>query len=194
MAATSEPAPGSDEQNEASCGSSIVPNIWGSHSPNCSGVPLAASDAAASPVPKMDSPMPASPQNISSNTASMPRPLGSACWVTINSIEYTPTFAASWMIGHGVSSRSSHSAAAGRMTFAAKSCTQSRTWMTSSESSSENDMATGPFGDPFMAGANRVGLMRTARGNHPVNECTSDHPASCNGRRPSRHQHQVLPR
>ena len=32
---------------------------------------------------------------------------------------YSPIFAASWMIGQGVSSRSSHSAAAGRMTSAA---------------------------------------------------------------------------
>src|ERR1700682_2492494 len=34
MAPTSEPAPGSDEQNDASSGSSGVPNIWGSPSPS----------------------------------------------------------------------------------------------------------------------------------------------------------------
>src|SRR5690242_1032242 len=43
------------------------------------------------------------------------------------------------MIGHGVSSRSSHSAAAGRTTVAANSWTQSLTWITSSDSSREND-------------------------------------------------------
>src|SRR5271156_283328 len=145
MAATSEPAPGSDEQNDASFGSSIVPNICGNHSPNCSGVPVAARDAAANPVPRMDNAMPASPQKSSSNTVSIPSPLGSAAWVAKSSIEYNPTFAASWMIGHGVSSRSSHSAAAGRTICSAKSCTQSRTSMTSSDSSSENDMVTGPF-------------------------------------------------
>ena len=42
------------------------------------------------------------------------------------------------MIGQGVSSRSSHSAAAGRMTPAANPCTQSRMSRWSSESSSEN--------------------------------------------------------
>jgi hypothetical protein len=64
-----------------------VPNIWGSHSPICSGVPFAASEAAANPVPRIDSAIPASPQNISSNTASIPRPVGSAAWVANNSIE-----------------------------------------------------------------------------------------------------------
>src|SRR5690349_19177478 len=51
------------------------------------------------------------------------------------------------MIGHGVSSRSSHSAAAGRTTSAANSCTQSLTWMTSSDSSRENDTVIRPFRD-----------------------------------------------
>src|SRR6185369_6589628 len=49
------------------------------------------------------------------------------------------------MSGHGVSSRSSHSAAAGRTTVAANSCTQSLTWITSSDSSRENATATRPF-------------------------------------------------
>src|SRR5262245_52919778 len=49
------------------------------------------------------------------------------------------------MIGHGVSSRSSHSAAAGRTTSAANSCTQSLTWITSSDNSRENDTAIRPF-------------------------------------------------
>ncbi len=40
------------------------------------------------------------------------------------------------MMGHGVDSRSSHSDAAGRMTFSAKPCTQSRTSFWSCVSSS----------------------------------------------------------
>ena len=122
----SEPASGSEAQNAPSLTSSTVPNICGSHSPTCSGVPLADSAAAARPVPTMDRPIPASPQKISSNATGMPSPLGSNhCWAK-KSIEYSPTLAASWMTGHGVSSRSSHSAPAGRMTDRAKSCTQSR--------------------------------------------------------------------
>src|SRR5690242_18636158 len=121
MAPTSDPAAGSEEQNDASSGSSGVPNICGSHSPSCSGVPLADRDAAAKPVPRIDNAMPASPQNNSSNTVNIPRPVGSAAWVANNSMEYRPTLAASLMIGHGVSSRSSHSAAAGRTTSAANS-------------------------------------------------------------------------
>src|SRR5882757_9805032 len=180
IAATSEPAPGSDAQNEPSCGSAMLPNIWGNHSPICSGVPVAANDAAANPVPRMDSAMPASPQNNSSNTVSIPMPLGSAAWAAKSSIEYKPTFAASWMIGHGVSSRSSHSAAAGRTTCSAKSCTQSRTSITSSDNSSENVMVAAPFDGPHLAhtvAAGRVGGPR----DHSVNECTQttwDRPTS----------------
>lgn len=81
MAPTSDPASGSEEQNAPSFGSSAVPNISGSHWPSCSGVPLPARAAAARPVPRIDSAMPASPQNSSSNTVSMPMPVGSAaCW------------------------------------------------------------------------------------------------------------------
>src|SRR5882757_1184765 len=160
MAPTSEPAPGSDEQNDARSGSSGVPNICGSHSPSCSGVPLAASDAAASPVPRIDNAIPASPQNSSSNTVSVPMPVGSAAWVANNSMEYRPTLAASWMIGHGVSSRSSHSAAAGRTTVAANSWTQSLTWITSSDSSRENDTATRPF-DADVQSVNNCTLILT---------------------------------
>jgi hypothetical protein len=136
-APTSEPAPGSEEQNAANWGSPGVPNICGSHSPICCGVPLAARAAAASPVAMMDNAIPASPQNISSNTVGMPRPLASpAIWANRSGV-YSPTLAASWMIGHGVSSRSSHSAAAGRMTVSANSWTQSRTCTTSSDNSNE---------------------------------------------------------
>ena len=39
-ALTSEPASGSVTQNDATAGSSGVPNIFGAHSPNCIGVPL----------------------------------------------------------------------------------------------------------------------------------------------------------
>ncbi len=46
--------------------------------------------------------------------------------------------AASWMIGHGVSSRSSHSWAAGRTTFSAKSWTHFWIWIWSSLRSNEN--------------------------------------------------------
>src|SRR5947208_4010529 len=53
--------------------------------------------------------------------------------------------AASWMIGHGVSSRSSHSWAAGRTTVSAKSCTHFSIWSWSSLRSRENSgIATPP--------------------------------------------------
>ena len=39
IAETSEPASGSDEQNEATFGSSGVPKHCGTHSSSCSGVP-----------------------------------------------------------------------------------------------------------------------------------------------------------
>ncbi len=55
------------------------------------------------------------------------------------------------MSGHGVSSRSSHSAAAGRTTFAANPCTQSRTSRWSSLSSSENAPWLECFRDCFHA-------------------------------------------
>lgn len=55
-----------------------------------------------------------------------------------------PTLAASWMTGHGVSSRSSHSAAAGRITSAAKPWIQSRTCFWSSLSSMVNSAMSPP--------------------------------------------------
>src|ERR1700728_2882647 len=67
-APTSERAPGSEEQKAASWGSPGLPNICGSHSPICCGVPLAASAAAASPGDVMDKRQPASPQNSPSKT------------------------------------------------------------------------------------------------------------------------------
>ena len=82
-------------------------------------------------------PIPASPQNSSSLTIGRPSPVGSAKNWARPSKPYSPIFAASWMIGHGVSSRSSHSWAAGRITSAAKPCTQSRmsfwSWVSCSE-------------------------------------------------------------
>lgn len=53
-----------------------------------------------------------------------------------------PTLDASWMSGQGVSSRSSHSSAAGRMTSLANSCTQSLTSRTSSLGSRENGVCS----------------------------------------------------
>ena len=50
----------------------------------------------------------------------------------MKSNEYRPILAASSMIGHGVSSRSSHSWAAGRMTSSAKSWTHFWIWSWSS--------------------------------------------------------------
>jgi hypothetical protein len=99
-------------------------------------VPLLTSETAARELPTSDSAMPASPQNSSSNATTMPRPLGSnACWAKKSS-EYRPILEASSRIGHGVCSRSSHSEPAGRMTVAAKSCTQlrmsRRSWLSSS--------------------------------------------------------------
>src|SRR5579863_4019034 len=55
-----------------------------------------------------------------------------------------PKRAASWMIGQGVSSRSSHSWAAGRITFSAKPCSQSTSVSWSSLSSSEKSFTASP--------------------------------------------------
>lgn len=81
MAATSDPASGSDEQNAATLTSFTSPYICGIQVPICSSVPLASTPTAARPVPMMDRPMPASPQKISSVAIGMPRPEGSKnCW------------------------------------------------------------------------------------------------------------------
>src|SRR6185437_6401229 len=138
MAPTSLPASGSDEQNAPSLTSFPSPNICGHHSPICSGVPFDTTDTAASVEPTSDSPIPASPQKSSSTAVTKPSPDSSKNCVAKKSSEYSPTFAASWRIGHGVCSRSSHSAAAGRITPAANSCTQSRISRTSLLSSREN--------------------------------------------------------
>jgi hypothetical protein len=87
IAPTSDPASGSDEQNAATFRSPGAPNICGSHSPTCSSVPLARTDAAASVVPTIASPMPASPQNSSSIVSGMPRPVSSKLWVAKKSSE-----------------------------------------------------------------------------------------------------------
>ena len=55
----------------------MVPKHWGTHSKTCSGVPDPAMPAAARPEPKIDSPMPASPQNSSSRAIGSVSPLGS---------------------------------------------------------------------------------------------------------------------
>jgi hypothetical protein len=80
----------------------------------------------ARPVPLRDIAMPASPQKSSSWTSGISRPDGSMKRLTLASRPYRPILAASWITGQGVSSRSSHSAAAGRMTSAAKVWAQFR--------------------------------------------------------------------
>src|ERR1022692_4253017 len=138
MAPTSLPASGSDEQNAPSLMSPGPPNICGSHSPICSCVPFELTATAARQLPVSASPIPASPQNSSSNATGVPSPVGSSHCCPKNSSEYRPILAASSRIGHGVSSRSSHSEAAGRITFSANSCTQSRISRTSSDRSRLN--------------------------------------------------------
>ena len=87
IAPTSDPASGSEEQNAAMCRSPGEPNICGTHSPTCSGVPLALTAAAASVVPTIDRPMPASPQNSSSIATGIPSPVSSKACVAKKSIE-----------------------------------------------------------------------------------------------------------
>ena len=117
--------------------SSGVPKQRGIHSPICSGLPWPKIDATARAVPMIDIPIPASPQNSSSLTIGSVRPVGSAKNWARPSNPYSPILAASWMIGHGVCSFSSHSWAAGRTTSAANPWTQSRmsfwSWVSSSE-------------------------------------------------------------
>src|SRR6185437_16121995 len=88
IAPTSLPASGSDEQNAPSLTSPGPPNICGSHSPICSGVPLLLTATAARQLPVSDSPMPASPQKISSNATGVPSPVGSNHCVPKKSSEY----------------------------------------------------------------------------------------------------------
>ena len=71
----------------------------------------------------MARPMPASPQNSSSSATGSVSPVGSPMALAMKSNPYSPLRAASSTMGHGNSSRSSHSCAAGRTTFSAKSCT-----------------------------------------------------------------------
>ena len=74
-------------------------------------------------LPKMAREMPASPHDSSSLAIGSISPLGSKKHWVMKSKEYSPIRAASSMIGHGVSSRSSHSCPAGRTTVSAKSWT-----------------------------------------------------------------------
>jgi hypothetical protein len=87
IAPTSDPASGSLEQKAATSGSAWVPNIAGIHCPTCSSVPFARTDAAASVVPTIASPMPASPQTSSSMVIGMPSPDSSNHWVAKKSRE-----------------------------------------------------------------------------------------------------------
>ena len=75
---TSEPASGSETQNAATAGSDSVPKHCGIHSPACSPVPWPKIAAAASAVPMIAMPIPASPQNSSSLTIGSVRPVSSA--------------------------------------------------------------------------------------------------------------------
>ena len=77
-AETSEPAFGSEAQKAATFTSSGVPKQRGIHSPICSGVPWPKIEATARPVPMIDIPIPASPQNSSSLTIGSVNPVGSA--------------------------------------------------------------------------------------------------------------------
>jgi hypothetical protein len=119
---------GSDTQKAARAIFSGVPKHCGTHSAICSGVPLPKIPATPRVVPKMASPMPASPHAISSMTTARRFRWGRRNMLAMKSSEYSPIVAASSMIGHGVSSRSSHSWAAGRTTFSAKSWTHFWSW------------------------------------------------------------------
>ena len=90
-------------------------------------------------------PIPASPQNSSSLTigSSQAALVGVELRQRLEAVE--ADLRRLRMIGHGVSSRSSHSAAAGRTTSSAKPWTQSRTSRWSWLSSSENGVAVGGF-------------------------------------------------
>ena len=124
-----------------------VPKHWGPHSISCSGVPLATMPARPSALPKMASPMPASPHASSSLAIGSINPPGSKKHCVMKSKEYRPILAASSMIGHGVSSRSSHSWAAGRITSSAKSWTHFWIWSWSSLRSSENSGMSSPWSE-----------------------------------------------
>ena len=84
---TSLPASGSLTQNAPSWIFSGVPKHCGTHSPICSGVPLAMMPDTASVLPKIASVMPASPQHISSITTGQVRPVVSATALAPNSME-----------------------------------------------------------------------------------------------------------
>ena len=87
IAPTSEPASGSEEQKAPSLRSPGAPYISGTHSATCSSVPLARTPAAASDVPTIESPMPASPQKSSSMVIGKPSPVSSSACATMKSIE-----------------------------------------------------------------------------------------------------------
>src|SRR3954447_24439181 len=121
----------------------------------------------------IDMPIPASPQNSSSLTIGNVSPDGSAQNWAMPSKPYSPIFAASWISGQGVSSRSSHSAAAGRTTFAAKPWTHSRTSSWSCESSSENA--------PWLKGSVTASIGSLAIGSERYE---ANRPVSCGRERP----------
>ena len=80
---TSDPALGSVTQNEATLGSSGVPNMCGAHWNSCSGFPEEASAERGRPVPMMARPMPAQPQDSSSRTIGSVTPDGSPPTISV---------------------------------------------------------------------------------------------------------------
>ena len=87
IAPTSLPASGSDEQNARDLEVAGRPEHLRHPLADLLGVPFAETPAAASAVPTIASPMPASPQNSSSMATGSPSPVSSKCWVAKKSRE-----------------------------------------------------------------------------------------------------------
>ena len=124
-------------------------------------------------------PMPASPQNSSSTATGSVRPVGSTIALIRKSTPYRPIWAASSTIGHGNSSRSSHSWPAGRTTASAKSWTHFWICSWSSLSDAENsgmalsyhagNIAVYPSNRPRRAnGCHHDGMVRSAPFGSPL--------------------------
>ena len=132
-----------------------VPKHWGPHSTSCSGVPLAAIPARPRALPKMARVMPASPQASSSlATGRSGRSGRGRLGEEVERVEADP----GRLLDDrpGVSSRSSHSWATGRMTSSAKSWTHFWICNWSSLRSRENSdisspLPLGPSTDPGLS-------------------------------------------
>ena len=129
----------------------------------------------------MASPMPASPHASSSLAIGIMSPPGSKKHWVMKSKEYRPIRAASSMIGHGVSSRSSHSWAAGRMTSSAKSWTHFWIWSWSSLRSSENSDMSSPWSKHRSGQASRSARLRPRPRRARVGGAASTYPLLLNG-------------